>query len=135
MWVADAIQMSDMKQERNCGYRRHLRERSIAHAFHIYWNIWGDCDDVFKWRGWQGYEPIIIEDQQARWEIENQHRADVLNRASKNADHMRMCSCFMCSGYKKYEKSPKQLREIYRDADAAEELFENNLGFNSGLTQ
>lgn len=59
----------------------------------------------------------ILEDNAARFSHQDEHRLDVLAMATKNARHMRTCSCWMCSGYKKYEKTPKMIREAAKDAD------------------
>lgn len=111
-----------MKQQRTRGYRRTVRARAIAHAFDIYWHAWGKCDDAFKAYRYSGHKRITLDHEQARWYFEDQHRAKILDWAKQAADNMCLCSCFMCSGYKKYEKTPQAMREAVRDACDFEEL-------------
>lgn len=111
-----------MKHQRTRDYRRSVRARAIAHAFDIYWHSWGECDDAFKAYRYYDHCRIILDHEQARWYYEDQHRIKVLDWAKQAADNMRLCSCFLCSGYKKYEKTPQDLREAARDACDFEEL-------------
>lgn len=101
----------------NRGVRRYNRTRAIQHAFNIYRYQWGlGTKDAYKYYKSQ-HDLIILEDNAARFSHQDEHRLDVLAMATKNARHMRTCSCWMCSGYKKYEKTPKMLREAAKDAD------------------
>lgn len=101
----------------NRGVRRYNRTRAIQHAFNIYRTWHGfRAENAYDYNKWQ-HDKIVLEDNAARFSHQDEHRLDVLAIATKNARHMRMCSCWMCSGYKKYEKTPKMLREAAKDAD------------------
>ncbi len=113
-----------MKQT-NRGLRRALRQRAIAHAFNVYWNMYGDGPDVFDKRHWHGYEPTTIENQAERWEIENNHRDDVMRSATRVADYLKSCSCAMCTHrYGKY-KTPQIKRARAKDIEDIRYYFEN----------
>lgn len=113
-----------MKHQRTRDYRRSVRARAIAHAFDIYWNQWFAFRQPFvSYRYSNGYCRIILDHEQARWYYEDQHRNEVIGRAKQAADNMCLCSCFLCSGYKKYEKTRHDLRELARDKDDFDELF------------
>lgn len=104
--------------------RRHYRSRAIQHAFDIYWHQWYGfgAADAYDYNKWQ-HDKVFPEDNAARFQHEDEHRQEVLSYARKNAKHLCNCSCFMCSGHKKYEKTPKQLRLDAQDADELDALF------------
>lgn len=110
-----------MKHQRTRDYRRHVRTRAVAHAFDIYWHQFF-YRDAFKPLS-NRYYPVIIDNEQDRWNHEDEHRNEVFSHAKRDADNMRLCSCFMCSGYKKYEKTAYDLRELAREKDDLDELF------------
>lgn len=116
MYIAGARGQT-MKRERNRDYRRSVRARAVSRAFDVYWNSWGYWENRFRSRFDQ--ERVILEQEHVRWDYENQHRLDVLTWAKQRADNMCWCSCLLCTGYKKYEKTTYDLREIERDIDAA----------------
>lgn len=105
------------------GERRARRLHAIEHAFDVYWNKWGRWNDTFRHHLYVGYERIYLETEDARRQMEDEARAECLITAKRVAKHLRNCSCFMCSGYKKYEKTPKQLRARYQDEDEVADLW------------
>lgn len=103
------------------GERRANRQRAITHAFNLYWyEQWNR--DPFAVTSWLHDGVVHLETNAERYERQDEYRNEVLESAKRTADHLRQCSCFICSGYKKYEKAPSRLREEYRNEDAALEL-------------
>lgn len=111
-----------MKQT-NRGLRRALRQRAIAHAFDVYWNMWNEPkEDAFKLHSY-GYERTVV-DQDLKWEMENNHRAEVMARAVERADYLKSCSCAMCTHqYGKY-KTPQLKRARAKDLEDIRSYFE-----------
>lgn len=55
--------------------------------------------------------------------MQDRHRADWMLNAKLWADHMRTCSCYLCSGHKKYVKSTADAREAIRTRDELDDLW------------
>ena len=116
--------------------RRYKRTRSIQYAFNIYRSHWGfQNQNAFDYNKWQ-HDRIILEDNAARFSHQDEHRLDVLNFANKKARHLRTCSCWFCSGYKKYEKTPKMLKEAARSLDDLTDLEDSwdDAAFNADIS-
>ncbi len=98
--------------------RRHYRERAIQHAFNVYWFHWygHTANDAYSYNSWQ-HDKVLLENNEARFEHQDEHRKNVLNKATKKAKHLRYCSCKMCSYYKEYKKNLEQMCELEKDAD------------------
>lgn len=82
--------------------RRHRRARAVARAFRVYWNSWSSAKDWadIRWR----HERVILDGEQARRDMQDRHRADWMLNAKLWADHMKTCSCYVCTRHKHYEK-------------------------------
>jgi hypothetical protein len=96
--------------------RRNRREKAIQHAFNIYWHQWGRSTEAFKYNRWSE-DVTYIETNEERYRKEDEHREKVLMSAKLIAKHLRNCSCYICSGYKKYEKTRKQIQMLAQDKD------------------
>lgn len=120
----------------NRSVRRYNRTRAIQHAFDIYWNKWGRGNDTFKevfteegfltyWsaKTYVDVDNPTLDTNEARFSHEDKYRQHVLGIVSQAADNLRLCSCWMCSGYKKYEKTHHMIREEMRDADDWNEVW------------
>lgn len=103
--------------------RRHRRCRAVKRAFEIYWKSWDsprDWDD-FRYGRSRGFR--ILDGEQERRDMQDRHRADWMLNAKLWADHMRTCSCYLCSGHKKYVKSTADAREAIRTRDELDDLW------------
>lgn len=114
-----------MKTKNKRAIRRYRREKAIQHAFNVYWYSWGQNNDTYKFNRWQD-EEIYLETNEERFKYQDEHRQDVLNTVKLVANHLRNCSCFLCSGYKDYEKTRKQLQTLAKDRDDETALFDDD---------
>jgi len=115
------MQTKNMKR----AIRRHRREKAIQHAFNCCWSQWVWDDDSFKFNRWL-HDKVYLETNEERFQHQDEHRQDVLNNAKRVAKHLRNCSCFLCSGYKDYEKTRKQLQMLAQDKDDEASLFDED---------
>lgn len=104
-----------MENKFNRALRRHQRARSIQHAFNVRWYKWGFYENSYTFFGWRK-DIVVLETEEQRRQYQDEHREDVLMTAKFIAEHLRTCSCYMCSGYKKYEISYKQKIQLAKDA-------------------
>lgn len=101
------------------------RQKAIQHAFNVYWHKWGRGDDPYGYYSWWGCEKVYLDNNEDRYAHEDEHRSEVMLTSKMVAKHLRNCSCFMCSGYKKYEKTPWQLRQAAKDLDEFADLCDS----------
>lgn len=127
-----------MKHTRTRGYRRYLRERAITHAFDIYWRQWGWMDQAFQcWftdEGFLTYYTVshyvdadnpFLDTNDARYAHQDNYREHVRrNICGRSADNLRLCSCYTCSGYKRYEKNRQMMREEAATKDSKNEVYD-----------
>lgn len=119
-----------MQTKHNRGARRHHRSRMIKHAFDMYWNAWGESHRTYD-HHYSNYEMVLLDSQAEVYQHQDEHRNDALLWCKYVADNLRTCSCYMCS-WKDYEKSPKAVRESYKDLDDIAFLFTQEEGFENG---
>lgn len=118
MVIVNYMQRVEMQaKDLTRGVRRDRRLRAIGHAFDVYWHKWGRWHDEYEGRLRRGYERIYLETEEDRRRKQDEARQACVEVAKLAADHLRTCSCFKCSGYKKYEKTPHQIRARHRDAE------------------
>ena len=106
------------------GERRERKQHAIKHAFDIYWHKWGRWNDVYHAHGWWGRERVYLETEESRRQEQDTARNECLKHSKRVAENFCTCSCWMCSGYKKYEKTPKMFRERYRDIDDCDSAWD-----------
>ena len=100
--------------------RRHFREVAIGHAFRVMFWSQNDRNDWAR-KNHMGYTTAIGVN---KWLYQDICKYEVLLWAKQRADNMRLCSCFLCSGYKKYAQSRSQLREQARTIDDLLEVYD-----------
>lgn len=103
----------DQLSRRGRAFRRHRRQVMVARAFDMYFYGWGYRSHWQEHR-YSGYERMVGADKHLCQDV---NRYETLQHAKQAADNMRLCSCFMCSGYKDYEKTPRRKREEAQDRD------------------